>query len=143
VKEFVEIYNVLNECFDTFNINRNTYYKNINRAVELAEKLHYIFMPIYSEQLIIDRGCLPEKQIRQYYNNFFAIKNLYYELNNQGKDWRSIDGDINLNQDMKFTVYTASYGEEKGYIIRRNYKGWDVKTTPFDEKTEKKWYYST
>ena len=82
-EEFIKKYNILKGCFDSFSIDHETYNKNINRTIELAEKLHYIYMPIYSEQMIINRECLPEENIKEYYNHFHAIEDLYYEVNGQ------------------------------------------------------------
>ena len=136
-EEFKNIYKILKGCFDSFRIDNETYDKNINRAIELAEKLHYIYMPIYSEQMIINREYLPENNTKEYYNHFHAIEDLYYEVNNQGKDWRSIDGDINLNQDLEFKVYTARWGHEDNYTIQRTYKGWYVRHISMNGESEK------
>lgn len=56
-KEYIKVYNILKSCFDTFTIDYKTYDENIGKAIELATKLHDIYMPIYSEQMIINRGA--------------------------------------------------------------------------------------
>lgn len=136
-KEFVDKYKILKGCFDSINIDNKTYDNNIKQTIKLAEKLHYIYMPIYSEQMIINRDCLPEEKIEEYYDHFHAIEDLYYEVNNQGKDWRSIEGDINLDKDMDFRVYTARWGHEDTYRIKRTYKGWYVSHISINGESEK------
>lgn len=136
-EEYIKLYKILKSCFDAFTTDHKTYDENIDRAVELAIKLHHIYMPIYSEQMIINRGCLPENDANEYYNHFHAIEDMYYELIGNGKDWRSVEGDINLDKDMSFKVYTARWGHEDTYTIRRTYEGWYVRHISINGKAEK------
>lgn len=62
---------------------------------------------------------------------------MYYELIGQGKDWKSVEGDINLDKDMKFKVYTTRWGHDDIYTIRRTFKGWDVRHIGINGETEK------
>ncbi|QLY81230.1 hypothetical protein [Clostridium intestinale] len=136
-EEYIKLYNILKSCFDTFTIDDKTYNENIGKAIDLATKLHHIYMPIYSEQMIINRGCLPEDETSNYYNHFHAIEDMYYELIGSGKSWKSVEGDINLDKDMNFKVYTVRWGHEDNYTIRRTYEGWDVRHISMNGKTEK------
>lgn len=136
-EEYIKLYNTLKSCFDGFTIDGKTYEENIANAIEVATKLHYIYMPIYSEQMIINRGYLPEKDTNEYYNHFHAIEDLYYEVMGSGKSWMSVDGDINLDKDMNFKVYTARWGHEDNYTIRRTYEGWYVNHISINGETRK------
>lgn len=136
-EEYIKLYNILKSCFDSFTTDHKTYDENIGKAIELATKLHYVYMPIYTEQMIINRGCLPEENIDEYYNHFHAIEDMYYELIGKGKDWRSVEGDINLDKDMSFKVYTARWGHEDNYTLRRTHNGWNVNHISINGNTKK------
>lgn len=135
--EYISLYNSLKGSFVAFKSDMEIIKRDMPKAIEIACKIHYIYAPIYSEQMIINRGCLPESDLKDYYNHFHAIEDLYYELIGRGKEWRSIEGDINLNQEMSFKVYTTRWGHYDTYRIKRTYEGWYVEHIAINGKAEK------
>lgn len=124
--EFKGIYTKLKSYFAAYMQEKNIYENNMPRAIELAKILHWIYLPIYSEQMIENRGIIPENNLEDYYNHFHSIEDLYYEISGLGKKWNSIEGDINLNKELWFKVYTSRWGHHDNYRIKRTSDGWYV-----------------
>ncbi|MFR7897694.1 hypothetical protein [Turicibacter sanguinis] len=95
--------------------------------IPLAVSLHYIYLPIYDEQMMCNRGVLPEVDLEDYYNHFHSLQDLYAEIQEHGMKWTSIDGDINLDQDIEIQIFTSRWGGADIYVIRRTYDGWYCK----------------
>lgn len=94
-------------------------------CIEIIKKLHWIVMPQYNEQMIINRECLPE-DIEEYYNHYHAIEDMYLEVTGKGVDWKSKKGDENLNKKLKFKVYSERWGNYDVYTIERTINGWNA-----------------
>ena len=124
-----ELYNKLKDYFIN-NGEKIEFDKNISKAIDLIKKLHWKYMPIYREQFIINNGHFPE-DIDDYYNHFHAIEVLYwYIFDIKRIDWKSTDGDINLDKDMELKIYTVRWGHEDYYSIKRTVDGWYIKGLP-------------
>ena len=124
--EFEEIYKVLKDCFKGFKLDSETYKKESPRAIEIAKKLHYIVLPIYSETMIENRGITPEENMDEYYNHFHSLEDLYYEITGKGIDYKDIGGDCNLNKEISIKIYSSRWGHEDNYIIKRTINGWHL-----------------
>lgn len=123
---FSEKYSILKGCFNGVKFDRETFQREITSTIEIAKKLHWILMPIYSEQMIMNRNIIPEDDLSEYYNHFHSIEDLYFESINKGIDYRSIEGDNNLNQEIKINIYTSRWGHYDTYIIKRTVDGWNL-----------------
>lgn len=126
INELGKKYSILKRCFSGFNFDDTTFKGELETAVILAEKLHWILMPIYSEQMIINRDIIPENNLLDYYYHFHSIEDLYFESINKGIDYRSVEGDINLNQEIKLNIYTSRWGDNDIYTIKRTIEGWNL-----------------
>lgn len=115
---------------------KNNHYINsdaniFEALIELATALHYIYLPIYDEQMMSNRGVLPEVDLKEYYNHFHSLEDLDLVIKGHGMKWDSIEGDINLDQDIKIDIVTSRWGFPDTYIIRRTYKGWHCQAGGF------------
>lgn len=110
----------------------------IKEIAKVAEKLHFIYLPIIDEKMIINRGILPEENPLEYYNHFHTIEDLY-ELIFKEKSikWDSVGGDINLNQDMKMSIYSNRWGHDDSYTVQRLEDGWNFKHLTYNENSSK------
>lgn len=112
------------------------YYANINKTEDLqlllsqgavlAEKIHWISLPIFKEVYMSNAGMLPEDNLEEYYHHFHTIEDLYREITNDVKKvhWKSVQGDINLNKKMKMKIYTNRWGHHEVYTVKRTTEGW-------------------
>ncbi|PRA00609.1 MULTISPECIES: hypothetical protein [unclassified Paenibacillus] len=119
-KSFSEQY--LNNIFDGSNI-YDDFYKKYQSSFE---KLHWISLPEYEENMMINSSLLPEDNIEQYYNHYHTLEDLYNVLNGTLKPDNSFKGDINLNNRLSFRVYSRRWGHEDTYTIQRRIDGWHV-----------------
>jgi hypothetical protein len=126
-ERFKNLYFELDSYFKTHNSDEMKFKQNIKEANDIATRLHWKYLPIYVEQFIVNNGVLPEDQLGYFYNHFHAIEDLYRYIFTDNKiDWKSIDGDINLDKEMVFKVYTTRWGHYDNYTIKRTLNGWFV-----------------
>lgn len=126
-ERFKNLYFELDSYFKTHNSDEMKFKQNIKEATDIATRLHWKYLPIYVEQFIVNNGVLPEDQLGYFYNHFHAIEDLYRYIFTDNKiDWKSIDGDINLDKEMVFRVYTTRWGHHDNYTIKRTISGWFV-----------------
>lgn len=124
--EFKNIYETLSEYFSgKYNEDIDTT-DLINRGAALASKIHWAYLPVYKETYMNNSGMIPEENLEEYYRHYHMIEDLYREITNSSLkvDWRSIPGDINLNKAMKMSIYTARWGHEENYTVKRTESGW-------------------
>ena len=125
------IYNELSGMFENYHNNKENIEKTLKEAVEIAIKLHWKYLPIYMEQYITNNGYIPEEKPEVYYYHFHAIEDLYRYIYTDNKvEWKSIDGDINLDIDMTFKIYTTRWQHYDYYSIRRTSIGWSLSGLP-------------
>lgn len=126
-EEFKRLYSSLERYFINNSKNGELYTEDMSQAVIIAEKLHWKYLPIYFEQFICNREIIPEDDLSEFYNHFHAIEDLYrYIFTDDKIDWKSLDGDINLNKRLKLRVYTTRWGNNDYYSIMRTIDGWEV-----------------
>lgn len=94
--------------------------------IEIAEKLHWKYMPLYSEIMLRNRGYIPENDLSNYYDHYHSLEDLYEEIIGKGISWKSIQGDENIDEKMEFRVYTSRWGHDDIYRIERSILGWKV-----------------
>lgn len=102
------------------------YQEKIKEFKPLIIKLHWYFLPIYSDQMINNRGVNPEDDIYDYYDHFHSLQDLYKIIDAKSGYWKTLKGDVNLNHIFKFPVYTNRWGHEDIYKVKRIYNGWYV-----------------
>lgn len=121
------LYSELDNYFKNHEHDEDKFQRDIKAANEVAAKLHWKYLPIYTEQFIVNNGVLPEDNLGYFYNHFHAIEDLYRYIYTDNKlDWRSIEGDLNLDKKMTFKVYTTRWGHHDHYYIKRTMDGWFV-----------------
>lgn len=105
----------------------------ILKTKEIAAKLHWIYLPIYSEQIIISSDLIPEEDVLEYYNHFHTIEDLYRVIfENEEIAWDSIQGDINLNATIKLNIYSSRWGHHDIYSVKRTLVGWNFNHLSYD-----------
>lgn len=105
----------------------------IQKTKEIAAKLHWIYLPIYPEQTIINSEIIPEENTEEYYNHFHTIEDLYRVIFESGEiEWNSIEGDINLNSPLKMKIYSSRWEHNDIYFVKRTMTGWNFKHLSYD-----------
>jgi len=117
-KNYLEIFSKFEKDF-----NFMSFFDEIYKCIP---ELHWIFLPIYSDQMIYNRRVNPEESMKDYYYHFHSLRDLKREIDRNPHYWKTLKGDINLNQDCDFPIYTNRFGYEDVYKVRRVYNGWDV-----------------
>lgn len=127
VEDFKSIYKKLVDYYANINKNENLQLL-LHEGALLAEKIHWISLPIFKEDYMSNAGMLPESNLREYYCHFHTIEDLYREITNDVKKvpWKSVQGDINLNKKMKMKIYTNRWGHHDFYTVQRTIEGWII-----------------
>ena len=76
------------------------YKRLIAPLLELAPKLHWHYLPIYSDNIVYNRGVVPENQPEIFYDHFHTLEDLYEVVTCNPYKWESSLGDINLDEEM-------------------------------------------
>jgi hypothetical protein len=90
------------------------------------ETLHWVMLPEYDEQIMINRGILPETNILDYYNHYHTLEDLYEVLTGVLKPSNTFKGDINLNKKFTFKVFSRRWDHDDHYSVERRIDGWYV-----------------
>lgn len=123
-KKFIEQYEAINQVIFNIEIDMNKLEIEIKNSIQNIKKLHWILLPIYSEQIIENIGFIPEENIDDYYNNYHAIQDIYFAVKGKGIDYKSVGGDNNLNKEFNVNIYSSRWGHDDNYIIKRTVDGW-------------------
>lgn len=99
-----------------------------NELIGLAEKLHWKFQPEYEEYMLVNSGRFPEDDLTKYYDHYHTLEDLYWVLtgSSKKKKIKSYLGDINLNKQFDFNVFSKRWGHYDRYKVCRTLDGWDV-----------------
>lgn len=116
--QFIEIFIEIKKDFN--------YRKKFEKLKPLFRRLHWYYLPVYQDLMITNRGINPEKNIDEYYDHFHSLEDLYNIISKPNHYWKTLKGDINLNQECNFAVYTNRWGHEDMYKVKRVYDGWYV-----------------
>ncbi|WP_066631487.1 hypothetical protein [Labilibacter marinus] len=125
-KESIETAKVeYKKMFQSFECDYN-YPPVFDKITPLFNQLHWYFLPVYKDHMIDNRGVIPEENINEYYNHFHSLQDLYKIIDSTSNNWKSLKGDVNLNQVCDFPVYTNRWGHEDNYKVTRTFNGWSV-----------------
>lgn len=102
------------------------YKKLIAPLLELAPKLHWHYLPIYSDNIVYNRGAIPEKQPDIFYDHYHTLEDLYEVIIGSPYKLESNLGDINLDEEIAITIYSNRWQSEDTYIVKRTLNGWDT-----------------
>lgn len=94
--------------------------------------LHWSLLPLYKEQMIFNRGVLPDDDIMKYYNHYHALEDLFYVVNGTYDFNLSYRGDVNLDYKMSFRVYSRRWEHDDVYSVTRTVDGWKVSHLSFN-----------
>lgn len=102
-------------------------YRKLYSDLELhLEILHWYVLPEYSEQIMINRRLLPESNLKEYYDHYHTLEDLYEVLIGDLLPIKSFKGDINLNHKLTFKVFSRRWGHDDQYNVERRIDGWYV-----------------
>jgi len=118
IKKYKQLFEEIQEKYN--------YREKFKEFEPLIKKLHWYFLPIYSDRMIYNRGVNPEDDIINYYDNFHSLQDLYKIIDAKSNYWKTLKGDKNLNHTFRFPVYTNRWGHEDIYKVTRKYNGWYV-----------------
>lgn len=131
------IYFKLENMLTSGNMDYETFKKLIAQGIDLAKELHWKYLPIYDEQMIVNRNYLPE-DISNYYDHYHAIEDLYeYIFKINRIELKDKNGDETLNKELNFKVYTARWNGYDSYRIKRTIYGWYVAHISIDGPSTK------
>lgn len=111
------------ENINTFNF-QDEYPRLYSKIEEDLEVLHWYILPEYSEQMLINSRMIPEEDIKEYYNNYHALEDLYEASIGKGISIESLKGDLNLDKELKFKVFSRRWGHDDIYTVERRTDGW-------------------
>lgn len=125
-KDIENIITQFRNLYLKFHKNYN-YSKYYNEIFPLVEKMHWYFLPVYHDFMIINRGINPEDDLKSYYNHFHCLQDLNNYIDVKKDFWKSVKGDVNLDLECKFPIYTNRWGHDDIYKVTRKFDGWYVK----------------
>lgn len=132
-----DIYFELNNMLTSGNMNYSIFNNLIDQGIQLAKKLHWKYLPIYDEQMIANRNCLPE-DISNYYNHYHAIEDLYEDIFKINRiELKDKNGDETLEKELNFKVYTARWNGYDSYRVKRTIYGWYIAHISIDGPSTK------
>lgn len=137
-EQFKLLYNDIKASFEVVGYDHAERLSKIKRAIQIANILHWKYMPLFSEQMIINRGIIPEDNVLEYYNHFHALEDLYKEMVGEGMKHNTTEGDINLGKELKFRVYTTRWGHDDVYRVKRTIDGWYVEHISINGPSDKR-----
>ncbi len=108
----------------------------VEKIRDIIEPLHWYLLPVYDEQMIINSDIIPENDLINYYNNYHALEDLLYTMNEDTQVY-SYKGDINLNHPVPFNVFSRRWGHDDCYHIKRTINGWYVEYLANSGESEK------
>ncbi|WP_342544249.1 hypothetical protein [Lysinibacillus sp. FSL W7-1291] len=125
VNEFKDIYQALVNYYS--NVDREVNLNDLlDKGARIAQELHWLYFPVYKEEFISNSGMIPETNLYEYYYHFHMIEDLYREITNSDKkiNWKSTQGDINLEKEISMKIYTTRWGHYDRYTVKRTKVGW-------------------
>jgi hypothetical protein len=124
-ENFKSDYRYLNKNLS--NLDRvNDWEEKVEKMKTLAIELHWKYMPIYEEYMLENRDIIPEDEPEKYYNHYHSLEDLYRAMIGKGLDWKSAEGDCNLDKELIFEVFTSRWGHKDRYRMQRTIYGWYV-----------------
>lgn len=100
--------------------------EDYDEIMESSLKMHFQYLPVYSEEIILTRRCLPERDPEKYYKHFHTLEDLKNSIEGKGLKWNSVEGDINLEKILKFSFYNSGRGGNDAIKFIRKFNGWKV-----------------
>lgn len=111
----------------------NKIYPEISAVIPI---LHWGLLPLISKYLMINSGKVPEDDVEDFYYHYHMLSALLEEVKGRGIVM-SMEGDVNLEKEMNFSVYTRRWGHNDTYRIMRTIDGWNVNHISINGKCNK------
>ncbi|MBC3798621.1 hypothetical protein [Acetobacterium tundrae] len=87
--------------------------------------LHWGILPIINKYLMVNSQSIPEDDVLKFYDHYHMLEAILSEINGEG-EVMSLQGDNNLEQEMRFSVFSRRWGHKDNYRIKRTIDGWNV-----------------
>lgn len=110
------------------NDNFNYFRSKLKEMIALAIEIHFYELPEFKETTIRNRGVIPEENPEEFYNHYHTLRDLYNWIENPEKEKyeiRSLKGDVTLNEELEFKVYSRRWGHKDTYSVVRTTEGWN------------------
>lgn len=85
--------------------------------------LHWGMLPILPECLMINSRRIPEDGVTEFYDHYHMLQALRREVLGEGEHM-NMDGELTLDREMTFCVYSRRWGHEDVYGVKRTEEGW-------------------
>jgi len=95
--------------------------------IGLVKKLHWKYLPIFSDNMIVNRGCTVEENLEEFYLHYHPLEDLSKWIKGKKDIIKKKLGDVNLNKMIEVEVYSQRWEHIDKYEITRTIEGWDAK----------------
>ena len=123
IEQFSSFRNEYKNNIHGFDFN-NEYQKLYSNLEPHLEILHWSILPEYNEQTMINSRMLPENNLKEYYEHYHTLEDLYEALKGTSIPIESLKGDKNLNRKLTFRVFSRRWGHDDCYTVERRIDGW-------------------
>ena len=98
-------YRTLNEMYKT-------------RLQNIVQVIHWGRLPIIPEYLMVNSGRIPENGIVDFYDHYHMLQQMRKDILGKGAVM-NVKGDLTLDREMTFRVYTRRHGHTDTYRVKR------------------------
>lgn len=102
----------------------------------IVQVIHWGRLPIIPEHLMVNSGRIPEKGIVDFYDHYHMLQQLRKDILGKGAVM-NVKGDLTLDREMTFEVYTRRHGYTDTYCVLRTVEGWEAKHISINGKCDK------
>lgn len=118
--------------FDYSTLNK-MYHNQLQHVIQI---LHWGRLPIIPEHLMVNSGRIPENSVVDFYNHYHMLQQMRRDILGKGAVM-NIKGDLTLDREMTFEVYTRRHGYTDTYYVKRTVEGWETKHIAINGRCEK------
>ena len=116
-------YRTLNEMYKT-------------QLQHIVQVIHWGRLPIIPEYLMVNSGRIPENGIIDFYDHYHMLQQMRKDILGKGAVM-NVKGDLTLDKEMTFRVYTRRHGHTYTYRVKRTVEGWEANHISINGKCDK------
>ena len=107
-----------------------------NQLQHIVKVIHWGRLPIIPEYLMVNSGRIPEKGVVEFYDHYHMLQQMRKDIWGKGAVM-DVKGDLTLDREMTFRVYTRRHGHMDTYRVKRTVEGWEAKHISINGKCDK------